>query len=89
MSRLDIGHYSGRHATTERVPVRSLTWHGIFQGCDDYVGFSFTAHRVVWALHHQREPGDLVIRHRCDKPGCCNQLHLLDGTLTWTTGSTR
>lgn len=38
------------------------------------------AHRIVWALEHGRDPGELVVRHRCDNPICCNPAHLELGT---------
>jgi hypothetical protein len=54
--------------------------YGLVQGCVDYQGYSFLAHRVVWALAHGVEPGDLVIRHSCDNRPCCSEGHLLSGT---------
>lgn len=54
--------------------------YGLFQGCDNYQGFSFLPHRITWALAHNAEPGEAIIRHSCDTPGCCNDKHLLDGT---------
>lgn len=51
----------------------------LVQGCDDYQGFTFTAHRVAWALHNGREPA-LHILHSCDNPPCCNWRHLREGT---------
>ncbi len=56
------------------------TGYGLVQGSIDYEGYSFLAHRVAWAIKHQREPGDLVIRHSCDNPRCCNESHLIKGT---------
>jgi hypothetical protein len=53
--------------------------YGLVQGCDNYLGFSFLAHRVAWAIEHQIEPGSAVIRHSCDNPPCCNGAHLLNG----------
>lgn len=41
------------------------------------------AHRVAFELHHGlplRSPRDVIIRHSCDNPPCCNPAHLLDGT---------
>ena len=54
--------------------------YGLVQGCDDYVGFSFLAHRVAWALAHRREPGDLLVWPRCRNRLCCNERHLVAGT---------
>jgi hypothetical protein len=38
------------------------------------------ANRVAWAIANRRDPGDLVIRHTCDRPACCNPQHLVIGT---------
>ena len=38
------------------------------------------ANRVAWTLHHRLEPGELIIRHACDRPQCCNPFHLEIGT---------
>lgn len=38
------------------------------------------AHRVSYFLHTGDQPGDRVIRHRCDNPPCCNPHHLEPGT---------
>jgi HNH endonuclease len=51
----------------------------LVQGCDDYMGFNFTAHRVAWALHNGREPAADIL-HSCDNPPCCNWRHLREGT---------
>lgn len=39
------------------------------------------ANRVAWAIANRQEPGDLVVRHTCDRPICCNPAHLLIGTV--------
>ncbi|WP_078462271.1 HNH endonuclease signature motif containing protein [Sphingomonas sp. NIC1] len=39
-----------------------------------------SAHRIAWAIHHDREPAPLLVRHACDNPACCNPAHLLLGT---------
>ncbi|MCW2763409.1 MAG: hypothetical protein JWR85_3610 [Marmoricola sp.] len=36
--------------------------------------------RVAWAIDNGRDPGDLLIRHTCDRPSCCNPAHLISGT---------
>lgn len=38
------------------------------------------AHRISWALHHRHDPAHLIIRHKCDRPRCCNPFHLEIGT---------
>jgi len=45
-----------------------------------------TLHRVAWEVHHgQKIPEGMVISHRCDRPPCCNPLHL---RLTTPRGNT-
>lgn len=38
------------------------------------------AHRFAWALANGPIPDDVVVRHRCDNPPCCNPGHLELGT---------
>lgn len=38
------------------------------------------AHRISHELINGAIPKDLLIRHRCDNPSCCNPQHLLTGT---------
>jgi hypothetical protein len=38
------------------------------------------ANRVAWTIANLRDPGDLIIRHTCDRPICCNPAHLIIGT---------
>lgn len=39
------------------------------------------AHRLAWCLANGRDiADDLVIRHACDNPPCCNPAHLVPGT---------
>ena len=37
--------------------------------------------RVAWSLANKREPGELIVRHKCDRPRCCNPAHLEIGTI--------
>lgn len=38
------------------------------------------AHRIAWTAFYGEIPADLVVRHRCDVPACCNPDHLELGT---------
>lgn len=38
------------------------------------------SNRVAWAIANERDPGDMLIRHSCDRPSCCNPAHLSLGT---------
>ncbi len=54
--------------------------YGLTQGSVDYLGYSFLAHRVAWAIARRREPAAALILHSCDNPPCCNPAHLRSGT---------
>jgi hypothetical protein len=60
---------------------RTRAGYGLVQGSIDYRGYSFLAHRVAWALAHNVEPNNLIIRHSCDNQACCRWDHLLSGTM--------
>lgn len=38
------------------------------------------AHRMAWYIHTGEKPGDSLVMHTCDNPGCCNPDHLRLGT---------
>jgi hypothetical protein len=59
--------------------TRNSQGYGLFQGSTNYQGFSFLSHRIVWAIEHNEEPGERIVRHTCDNPPCCNGQHLLIG----------
>jgi hypothetical protein len=43
--------------------------------------FPILAHRLAWALAHNKEPlPNRIICHRCNNPSCCNPEHLYLGT---------
>jgi len=37
-------------------------------------------HRMIWECRHGPIPPGLMVRHKCDRPGCCNVEHLELGT---------
>lgn len=39
------------------------------------------SNRVAWAIANERDPGNLLVRHTCDRPQCCNPAYLLLGTV--------
>ena len=40
----------------------------------------YLAHRIAYRIHHQDDPGVLLVCHHCDNPPCCNGAHLFKGT---------
>lgn len=61
------------HATNEHG-------YGVMRPTGARSGPTLRAHRVALVLNG-RDPGDLIVRHRCDNPPCCNPAHLLVGTM--------
>jgi len=49
-------------------------------GAYKHKGRTLSAHRVAYAWHYGAIPGDAILMHRCDRPGCVNPLHLTPGT---------
>src|SRR5215469_2799720 len=75
-----IGEPSGPKGCREWQGGQMPAGYGLVQGSIAYQGYTFLAHRVSWALAHDCEPGELVIRHWCDNPPCCEWRHLRSGT---------
>ncbi len=38
------------------------------------------AHRLSYYIYYAEDPGELVVRHKCDRPACSNPFHLELGT---------
>jgi len=52
-------------------------WHGYF----NHKKKTYLAHRVAYELSTDTLlPNDVLVRHRCDNPACCNPQHLETGT---------
>lgn len=49
-------------------------------GTTNFRGKRYIAHRLMYAAAHGGLPSRAVVRHRCDKPACCNPDHLELGT---------
>ncbi len=45
-----------------------------------YKGKKYKAHRLLYIHLNGELPFNIVVRHICDNPACCNPLHLLPGT---------
>lgn len=46
-----------------------------------WAGIDEQAHRVAYSLTHGRIDQGIVVRHACDNPPCCNDGHLIAGTI--------
>jgi hypothetical protein len=40
----------------------------------------YRPHRIAYYLQHCKDPGSLLVCHKCDNPLCCNGNHLFLGT---------
>lgn len=57
------------------------TTNGVGYGIFTALGHKFYAHRQAYAEASGTIPEDMIVRHRCDNPICCNPSHLEIGTM--------
>lgn len=78
LAPIDIARFWGR--VTIGHDFECWPWRGQM-GPKGYGRFrGERAHRVAYGLIKGEIPPDLLIRHSCDNPTCCNPSHLLVGT---------
>lgn len=41
---------------------------------------TFAAHRIAYFLYYDADPEEMLVRHLCHNPNCCNPIHLTLGT---------
>jgi hypothetical protein len=65
-------------------PTSCWPWQGTItrQGYGQFKcnGELWRAHRLIYTLVHGAIADDMMIRHDCDNPPCCNPAHLREGT---------
>jgi hypothetical protein len=79
-----------RRDTLERILEKVVT--NPTTGCEEWTGLTnpkgygiinagktVRTHRMRYILE-RGDPGDLILRHTCDNPRCCNLNHLIPGT---------
>jgi len=64
---------AGQNACWPWIGGTSKSGYGRFKVCS-YT--TVVASRFVYALNHNRDPGNLFTCHTCDNPPCCNPKHL-------------
>lgn len=65
------------------MPNGCINWLGAQCGEYGRVGISgkcWPSHRAAYVIAHGAIPDGKIIRHKCDTPLCCNELHLEPGT---------
>jgi hypothetical protein len=72
-SKVDV---KGRNECWEWMAARRTSGHGDFAAPYG----STPAHRFAYRIFNGPPPNEMLVRHKCDNPACCNPLHLELGT---------
>jgi hypothetical protein len=66
----------GLHACWNWTGGKHQDGYGVIR----YEGKRYKAHRLFYKYFIKNISDDLVVRHVCDNPACCNPMHLIHGT---------